>query len=381
MSRKRCDKFCHKLILTVITLFVWTGCAFAASDTPQRTSLSGPWDIIIKMGFEGKGLILPLKISDQNKSEMLNITLPVPETTLKVNLEAYIPDLTWETTAVTYEGDGIAAQLKIKGKDLKQEIWLGSANPAKQSITSSVGGVAIKKLYNAATIENIAKTLINSKAVGVLSVWPEDSNLPFEYAVKVNDEIVIPQSEYKLSVLQYMPHYSIEAAANKVINLSDEPVNPAVKIAFNDGGKITEQWIWSKFQSSPHQENKFPLHVQFADFDPGKIEGRYFLVVAPGAKPWLVFSESGKKRAEVAVLGQTYLFEDKNYSFDIEKIVDGAIVETTWKNNSEQLLNPALITTIEQDETSHQIILELNKPIHYQTDFGTLVLLYRPSPE
>lgn len=386
MIRKKYDKICHKWILTAITLAVLISCcfvqhAFAASGSSQSTSISGPWDIIVKMGFEGEGLILPLKISDQNKSEKLNIMLPVPETTLKVKLEEYIPDLVWETTAVKYAGDGIAAQLKIKGKDLEQDVWLGSANPAKQSITSSVGGVAIKKLYNTTTLENNVKALTSSKAVGVLSVWPKDSNVPIEYAVKVNDEISIPQSKYKLTILQYIPHYSIEAAANKVVNLSDEPINPAIKIAFNDGENNTEQWIWSKFQSSPHQENKFPLRIQFADFDAGRVEGRYFLVVAPGTTPWLIFPEKGKKKVEKAVIGCSYLFTNEDYSFDIEKIIDGAIVETKWKNNSEQLINPALITVIEQDGASHEIVLELNKPLHYQTDFGTLVLLYRHSPE
>ena len=384
MKLAKFNKIFQRQILAVMIFTVWAGIVFtprvSASSNPHVTSLSGPWEIVLKMGFEGEGLIVPLKISDRNRSDKLNITLTVPETTIKVNLDEYIPDLVWETEAVKYSGDGIAAKLRIKGKGLEQEVWLGSANPAKQSITSSIGGVAIKKLNDTSTVENIVKELTNPKAVGVLSVWPEESNLPVEFAVKVKDEIIVPKSEYKLAILDYMPHYSIEVAANKVVNLSDEPVNPAIKVAVNDGTKIAERWIWSKFMSPPHQEDSLPLRMQFTDFDPGKVDGRYFLVVANGNTPWLLYCENGKKKIQRAALRHSYLFSNKDYSFSIEKIVDGAIVETNWENKSDKLNSPAIITTVEQDGTSHQVVLELNKPYHYKVNTGTLVMLYRQSP-
>ena len=384
MKSEKYNKIYQRLVLTVIIFTVWRGivCTHlaSASSNPHGTFLSGPWELVIKMGFEGEGSIIPLKISDQNKSEKLNITLTVPGTTIKVKLEEYIPNLVWETEAVKYSGDGIAAKLRIKGKNLEQEVWLGSANPAKQSITSSVGGVAIKKLSNASTAENIVKELTNPKVFGVLSIWPKDSNLPFEFAAKVKDEIIIPKSEYKITILDYIPHYSIDVVANKVVNLSDEPVNPAIKVAVNDGKEVTERWIWSKFLSPPHQEDNLPLRMQFIDFDPGKVDGRYFLVVANGTNPWLLLCENDKKKVQKAIVSHSYFFSNKNYSFDIKKIVDGAIVETNWKNNSEELISPAIIAAIEQDETSRQVVLELNKPYHYKTNTDTLVMLYRQSP-
>ena len=204
--------------------------------------------------------------------------------------------------------------------------------------------------------------------------------MPFEFAAKVKDEIIIPKSEYKITILDYIPHYSIDVVANKVVNLSDEPVNPAIKVAVNDGKEVTERWIWSKFLSPPHQEDNLPLRMQFIDFDPGKVDGRYFLVVANGTNPWLLLCENDKKKVQKAIVSHSYFFSNKNYSFDIKKIVDGAIVETNWKNNSEELISPAIIAAIEQDETSRQVVLELNKPYHYKTNTDTLVMLYRQSP-
>jgi len=84
-----------------------------------------------------------------------------------------------------------------------------------------------------------------------------------------------------------------------------------------------------------------------------------------------------EKRVERAALGRSYPFADKEYSFRIEKIVDGAIVKTDWTNGSERLLHPAVIATIKENGTSNQSVLELNKPIHYRIKSGMLVLLYR----
>jgi hypothetical protein len=120
--------------------------------------------------------------------------------------------------------------------------------------------------------------------------------------------------------------------------------------------------------------------MKFADFDMGSLAGKSVLVTAPGVKPWLLYSRKGKKRVERATLGKSYPLADAEYSFKIENILDGAIVKTDWKNKSESLLHPAVVATVEQDGTGRQIVLELNKPFHHRTKFGTLVILYRRNP-
>jgi len=117
--------------------------------------------------------------------------------------------------------------------------------------------------------------------------------------------------------------------------------------------------------------------MRFTDFDLRGVKGKHILVVASGAKQWLLMSKKGEKRVERAVLGRPYPFADMEYSFSIEKIMDGAIVKTYWTNGSERLLRPAVITTIKQNGSSRQAVLELNKPIHYKIKSGMLVLLYR----
>jgi hypothetical protein len=178
-----------------------------------------------------------------------------------------------------------------------------------------------------------------------------------------------------------MPHYSIDTKTKKVFNRSEKPINPAVKIAIDDGQRTFERWLWAKFPLSPHKEKKLPLRMRFTDFDLSGKKGEYILVATSGIKSWLLLSNNRKKRAVKTVLGHSYPFADKEYSFSIEKIMDEAIIKTEWKNNSESLLRPAIIATIEQNGTDRQTVLELNKPFHYKTKFGTLVLFYRRRPK
>ena len=151
-----------------------------------------------------------------------------------------------------------------------------------------------------------------------------------------------------------------------------------MKVVIDNGKKTYERWLWAKFPTTPHKkEIELPLRMRFTDFDLHEATGKYILAVSSGTKPWLLMSKKGNKRAERAVLGRHYPFADKEYSFSIEKIIDGAIVKTDWKNGSNRLLRPAVITTIKENGTSNQAVLELNKPIHHRLKSGMLVMLYR----
>jgi len=349
----------------------------AASAGPHHSFLGGPWEIIIKTRLDAEALRFPLTVSDEKKSQKLDKVLPIKDMPIEIRLEDYVPDLKWETNAVKHPGGEIAAKLLINGKDLKQNLWLSSGDPARQSISSSIGGVTIRRLHDTNKVETLMRGLTDSKAVGILSIRPEDGSRPFECVAKTAETIYIPRSKYKVTILEYMPHYSIDKETKKVVSQSQKPVNPAVKVVIDDGKKTFERWLWAKFPSSPHEETELPLRMRFADFDLAGAKGNYILVVASGTTPWLLMSKKGEKRAERAVFGNPYPFADNEYSFNIETIMDGAIVKTDWTNGSEKLLNPAVIAMIKQDSKNRQAVLELNKPIHYRIKSGMLVLLYR----
>lgn len=365
------------VFITIAVLSLSTKHAWAYPKGQHHSFLTGPWELVVQTGMEGQSMSFPIAVSDENHSEKLESVLPVMGTPIKIRLKKYLPDLKWETTAVEHTSGGIVAKLTIKGEDLKQDIWLSPDDPPRQSISSSIGGVSIKKLHDPNTVEKLLQELIDANAAGILSIWPEDSNSPLEYAVRKGETIEVPKSKYKVSILDYVPHYSIDAETKKVVNLSEKPVNPAIKVSVDNGEKAHEQWLWSKFPSSPHKELHLPLRMRFSDFNLGGTDGRYILVAARGTEPWLLLFKKGKTQSTKAVLGQPYPFSNDQYSFFVEKVFESAVIKTDWKNNSEKLLRPAVVAAIDYDDTVQQAVLEFNKPYHQKTRFGTMVLLYR----
>jgi hypothetical protein len=366
--------------VTVPTGLLSTGRAGGMPAAGHHSFLGGPWELVVKMGMEGEALRFPLEAPDEKKPHRYDDVLPVMGTPIKVKLDQYIPNLGWETTAIKHPGGGSVAELTVKGKDFEQKVWLSSADISKQSISSRVGSIAIRALHGAKTADKLVRKLTDRRTVGILSVWPQGGGSPAEYAVRIGDKITVPGSKYKLTVKQYVPHYSVDLDTRKVVSQTDKPINPALKVVGSDGTETFEQWLWSKFASTPHEDKKAPLRMKFADLHPDSLAGKSTLITAPGAKPWLLYSSKGKKRVERASLGKSYPLADASYSFRIDNIIDGAIIKTDWKNKSESLLHPAVVATVEQNGAGRQVVLELNKPSHHKTEFGTLVLLYRRNP-
>ena len=368
---------------TVVLVMVLTMVSNVAVGMPgyghTAPAINGPWEIFVQTSLEKQGLSFPVKVDNEDKPQKLSSVLPVLGTPLKIKLAQYLPDLGWDTTAVKDKNGGVVVELTAKGPDLKQKIWLSSTDPAKKSSSSSIGGIELITLNNANSVEKLLRGIIDTNSVGIITIWPEDSGAPIEYVVDRLKTTTIGKSKYSIKILEFFPHYSVDTQTKEVVNRSDKPVNPAIKVSLSDGKKSYEQWLWSKFPSYPHTENKLPLRIQFTYFDANMADGRYILVAVQGAEPWLFFAKDEKTQLEKAVIGQPYPFTKENYSFTIGGVFDSSVIKIDWKNGSEKLRKPAIVAMIEQDDTEQEVVLELNKPFHHETASGTTILIYRPA--
>ncbi len=374
-----------RVYLSVISIFIlviaglpfFSRPAYGYSPEMRRAMLGGPWEIVVQMGMDGSMMRFPVKVADENKATMLDQVLPMMGSPIKIRLMQYLPELKWETSIVEDPKGGAAVQIKAKGVNLNQDIWLSSADTAKQSISSQVGGIKIVKLHSSKGIEKIMRELTSRKSIGIVSVWNKDPNKPLEYVINTGETISLPISDYKLKILEYVPHFSVDTTTRKVTNQSNRPVNPAVKINLDNGENNYDQWLWSKFPSSPHMKKDLPIRIHFTDFDIGTTPGNYILVAKEGSEPWLFYIKDGRKHAEQVKLKHEYPFTQKAYTFSIEEFANSAYIKNTWKKGSEELLAPAIIASIEENKTSSQLVLEFNKPNHHRSASGTMVLLYR----
>jgi len=367
-------------LLVGLAVVMLTVGAAAGSMSPHHGFLGGPWEVVVKMGHEGQTLRLPVKVSDENKPQDLDGTVPVMGTPIKVSLDRYLPDLKEETVAVEDPNGGAVARLSFRGAGLEQDLWLSATDVKRQSISAHIGGVAIRELPSGAGSAGILERLTEPGTVGALIATPPGAETPIACPVTSGATIALPGSPWKISTLRYVPHYSIDRETKEVVSASDKPVNPAVEIRVEGPDNEYRQWLWSKFPSSPHKRVALPFPVRFLDFDVEPEAGHYILAVARGLPPRVLFRKQNERVVEPVEIGQRFPFKDERYSFGVEEMRFDAAVETRWANGSDMLLHPAVVATIAESDMTQEVVLEQNKPFHHKTTSGTLVVLYRRVP-
>jgi hypothetical protein len=338
--------------------------------------IQGPWELTVSLGGQDSGLVFSVEVANEDVRQTLNKTFPVVGSPLQVKVLEYCPDLKWKTIVARDPKGGPVASITVAGKGAQQEVILLADVPERRAVTASVGGLAIRQLHNASTAHDLLGQMAKEKAIGLLIFWKDPNALPQEFVIQTGSSFTIPGTSYTAKILEYMPHYSIDRETKEVKNYSDQPANPALKVRLSDGQNTYEQWIWSNFSASPHAMSKFPIRVEFSDFDTGTSENRYFIVTAGNSDLWLYYKTTHGIQLEKVQMKHPYPFKDKDYTFTLDSMLSHGVLSKTWFNNSEKLQHPALVVSVESDKATRETVVEIGQPAHVQTAYGTLVLYY-----
>ncbi|MCK5000914.1 MAG: hypothetical protein KAS23_15335, partial [Anaerohalosphaera sp.] len=112
-------------------------------------------------------------------------------------------------------------------------------------------------------------------------------------------------------------------------------------------------------------------------FDLGGKAGRYIIAAGDTLKPKMFWIKDGKKVMEELKFKSPYPMTKEGYHFEVEELFAGTTLKQRWKNNSDELVNPALVVSVGLDDDQRQLVLTLGKPEHVKFDSGTVVLLYK----
>lgn len=369
--------FACAAVMTLIT----ESSAYPQGADPHSQFLGGPYELLVQRGMKGAAMTFPVEVPDENAPGKLETVFPVMGSPVKIKLDEFVPELVWEQYTERSQQGGFVAKVGVAGPSLDQEIWLCSDDKAKQSISSAIGGIAIKKIHPNADLSSIAKQLADPNAVGILSVFGADPNSTQVHVVKKDSVIQMTDKSGQFKVLEYMPHYSVDPGTGKIINASSETKNPAIRVQFTQGDKTVEQWLFARFSAHPHIPNKIPVRTEFSEVDLGATAGNYIILVCQGHRPQILFAKEGRRHAEPVKLNESYLFANQDYHFSVEEVFSNVVLKQRWKSNRNQLLNPAVIATVDRGGQTQQVVLELNKLQHIRSDAETIVLQLRRKVE
>ena len=300
----------YVVFLVVGTLLLSVGDAPGYSRQMLRGMLLGPWEVTVQIAGAAP-MRFAVEVPDVDKAADLDKVLPLPDSAVNIRLTKYLPDLKRSVSGVEDSSGNAIALIHAWGPGLDQDMWLDASDAKKRGITSSAGGMKLVEMHDPKKLEEMLNQLTQKKSVGILSVWPDKAKKPLQFVIKKGQSLSIPESDCSLKILDYMPHYSIDAKSKKVKNSSKQPLNPAIEVRCTKGDSTTEQWLWSKFPSSPHSKAKLPFRAEFIDVDFGKKPGRYILAGAAEGEPWILFFNNGKVVARKAETGKDYPLRGK----------------------------------------------------------------------
>jgi hypothetical protein len=370
-----------KLILkkTAICLFamvVLSQPVWGFSLEMKKAMITGPWELVVKSDMKSAGFAIEITVPDEDKPAEIDKMYPIIGSAKKIKVERYFPNYQWKTVPQKYDGSGMVAEVKLSGPRLDQTRWLTTEDAARSALTSPVGSVAIKKLYSPENGQGVIDQLLKSGSLGVISVKIDNESKLLQFVIKNKFQTKIPGTDYKLKILKYVPHYSIDKKSKKVFSQTDQHVNPAILVQISKGFKKYEQWVWAG-AGSPHMKDTLPYKVSFTDFDLNLSKGRYVLVVGSSDNIWLISNDGKKNVSQPAEMGKSYPFTNDQYSFVVSQVLANTVLKDEWYNESDFLENPVLIVTIQDGDNSEQLILPLNKAQQTSDKTGSAVVTFR----
>ena len=126
MKKKDDQVVWYGAAVSIACLFVLTSGVQAYSEEMKeqmrKESIKGPWEISVRIDSMQKQVAFPLKIKDENKAQKLQKRLPVMGTPIKIKLDEYLPDLTWEDVVKEKPGAAAIVKLAFKGPALDQKM-------------------------------------------------------------------------------------------------------------------------------------------------------------------------------------------------------------------------------------------------------------------
>ncbi len=101
------------------------------------------------------------------------------------------------------------------------------------------------------------------KAV-VLEVVNKETGDQKDHVVEIDKDFVIPDTQMKVHVLTFLPDFAM--SRERITSRSNEPKNPAAKIAIHDGkSKVFESWLFQNMPTlHPFKHNVYAIRLKGA---------------------------------------------------------------------------------------------------------------------
>jgi len=242
------------------------------------------------------------------------------------------------------EGDGRAAALLVlEGPKQTYERWLLADDPTRNRLVSLIGFWRFMAVADAAQrYELLRQFTRESDLHPSLTVRRGDAVTEAPLMVGRTRELAEPKCRIK--VVEVYPHLVLDPDTGRPKNLSDEPVNPAIRVELHAEGKMDERWVFARHPEMNTGGTALP-QFEVTLFYPSARVGTtpdYVLVSVAGSAPE-VFQRLGRTiTTQQAALDEKVPIPESKYTFRVSRFVPAARLHEEYQMSLSADARPAL---------------------------------------
>lgn len=297
----------------------------------------------------------------------------------------YMPDFAWKKEMGNESPTpNLALQVVLDaGKDEKP-IWITAGS---SKILGSVFATVTEYKDNNELDKAVAAVKARNRESRV-TIVVAGKTYAYPISACLNKDVGIDKTGYTLKVLRYLPH-AVMGENNEALNVSDQPVNPAVEVSISGNGKEEVRLVFAKFPdiiSTLSGDGLADIKVGFItteETDTPKSHAPIEIMVGPKRNMIVRFAWQGAKESTQALSVGTPLqtpFPGKKLTvlqyFDNAKEVVKEYTPDPVRKNPQ----PALEVEITTPESSKKMWLQKYHSIVVQGKKGAYDLSYQDQP-
>lgn len=185
--------------------------------------------------------------------------------------------------------DPSAVEFQIKNAMVQQDQWLGTDSAEHSEIDFGPASFKLVQTNSPAEFKQAMAPQTGSAYQGELELTFPQGKATFPVAGKVGEYQGIPNTAYKLRVLDYLPNAVVAPDKKKLISKGDEAINPAIDFEILTVKGVEDHTVLARFpnESGLHKGTDMHLDVKAVyHFDPDKaaatqLGNRVVMVVDP----------------------------------------------------------------------------------------------------
>jgi hypothetical protein len=325
----------------------------------------------------------PLPLQSLLAPTELDLPVALPSPGPGVRVKRYLPRAVLEQSVVAEDGPNArpAVELSIEGPSQSYRRWLLADDAERNRLMSFIGTWRYMAVQDhqqrEALLQQFKEELTRAPVLRMgAGGGGEARSLP----ARPGEQLTFDQAGCRVRVIQFYPHYGIDATAKSPKNLSDRRINPAALVEIERGAAREERWVFAKFPDFKTASSQIPLVITLEC--PLETQGNspdFVLVTIGRSKHEIWKRHQGRTSEHVLGIDEKVEVPGSPYTFRLTRFVPaGRLTEQYVQANEQGTVSALQVEVREQGGSSQIFWLESGKQRTVPIPDGLLLMAFGP---